>query len=94
MDNLALACGGCNSAKGSRIEGNDELTQLVTSFYHPRQHHWQQHFVWSEDYTNLVARTSIGRVTVAMLRLNRENVVNLRRLLNKHEEHPPPPIND
>ncbi|MCP4418961.1 MAG: HNH endonuclease [Chloroflexi bacterium] len=94
LDNLALACGGCNSTKGNRIEGYDELAQSVTPLYHPRHHHWQEHFVWSENYTHLVARTSIGRVTIEMLRLNRTNVINLRRLLSKHEEHPPPPIND
>jgi hypothetical protein len=88
-DNLALSCSGCNGHKYDRIEGDDPVGQSLAPLYHPRQHTWSEHFAWNEDYTRIIGLTPTGRATVATLHLNREGVVNLRRLLVLVGLHPP-----
>jgi len=89
LDNLALACQGCNNHKYFRTEGTDPVTGSVTPLFHPRRHYWHDHFAWSNDATQIVGLSPTGRVTVAVLRLNREGLVNLRRILVAAGEHPP-----
>ncbi len=87
--NLALACQGCNNLKFVSIEAVDPVTGVRVPLFHPRQQRWSQHFLWSQDTTVVVGRTPIGRATVERLRLNREGVVNLRRVLATIGQHPP-----
>ena len=87
--NLALACQGCNNLKFVSIEAVDPVTGVMVPLFHPRQQRWSQHFLWSQDTTVVVGRTPIGRATVERLRLNREGVVNLRRVLATIGQHPP-----
>ena len=89
LDNLALACQGCNGRKYISIAAIDPITGEVVSLYHPRQHHWSDHFAWNDDFTLLLGLTAIGRATVEKLQLNREGVVNLRRVLHSVDQHPP-----
>jgi len=49
---------------------------------------WHEHFAWSDDYTEVLPLTAIGRVTVLVLHLNRTGLVNLRRMLHAMGEHP------
>lgn len=58
--------------------------------YHPRRDSWRDHFTWSNDFTLIVGLSATGRATVMALRLNRESLVNLRRLLGSTGKHPPP----
>ncbi len=87
--NLALSCQGCNNLKFVSIEAVDPVTGVRVPLFHPRQQRWSQHFLWSQDTTGVVGRTPIGRATVERLRLNREGVVNLRRVLATIGQHPP-----
>lgn len=87
--NLALSCQGCNNLKFVSIEAVDPVTGVMVPLFHPRQQRWSQHFLWSQDTTGVVGRTPIGRATVERLRLNREGVVNLRRVLATIGQHPP-----
>ena len=89
MDNLALACQGCNNHKHARIQGYDPVTGDIVPLYHPRQQQWRDHFAWNEDFTLIVGLTPAGRATVEALRLNREGPINLRRILYAKGEHPP-----
>ena len=89
LDNLALACQGCNSHKYTTTESLDPASGLRTPLFHPRRDAWSQHFTWSDDYSLIIGVTPIGRATVAKLELNREGVVNLRRVLGSSGEHPP-----
>jgi hypothetical protein len=89
LDNLALACQGCNNHKYNKTEETDLISGEIVSLYHPRQQNWQEHFSWSNDYTLIIGLTPTGRVTVEILRLNREGLVNLRRILYTMGEHPP-----
>ena len=89
LDNLALSCQGCNGHKYNKTEGRDPVSRQFVPLYHPRQEQWRDHFVRSHDCTLIVGLTPTGRATVEELRLNREGLVNLRRVLYAMGEHPP-----
>ena len=89
MDNLALACGGCNSHKYTKVEALDAVDQIVVPLYNPREHNWQDHFAWSADCLQVIGQTSIGRATVETLNLNRLGLMNIRTLLLMVGLHPP-----
>jgi hypothetical protein len=90
LDNLALACQGCNNRKYTKTIGYDAVNQRSVALYHPRHHQWHEHFAWNEDFTLIIGLTPTGRATVETLQLNREGLVNLRRVLVALGEHPPP----
>lgn len=94
MDNLALACQGCNNHKYQKIEGRDPLSGEVVPLFHPRRQRWRDHFAWNGDRTLIVGLTAEGRATVEELRLNRPGLVNLRRILFDAGEHPPPDFDE
>ena len=87
--NLALSCQGCNNHKYNKIEGIDPINGQIVTLFHPRLQHWKDHFVWNDDYSLIIGITSAGRATVEILQLNREGLVNLRRVLYQMGEHPP-----
>ena len=58
--------------------------------FHPRRQRWREHFAWTPDGATVVGLSPTGRATVEMLRLNREGLVNLRRVLFAAGAHPPP----
>lgn len=89
LDNLALACQGCNNHKYTKVGGNDPVAGELVPLYHPRQQRWRDHFAWNEDFTLIVGLTPTGRATVETLQLNREGLVNLRQILYAMGEHPP-----
>jgi hypothetical protein len=89
LDNLALACQGCNNHKYNKTESVDPITGENVPLYHPRQQKWEAHFSWNEDFTLIIGLTKIGRATIDALQLNREGLVNLRRVLYRVNEHPP-----
>ena|SRR5947208_1662019 len=88
--NLALSCQGCNNHKYNRTRARDPVSGRVVPLFHPRRHRWQDHFAWSADFTQVLGLTPTGRATVEALQLNREALVNLRRVLTVVGEHPPP----
>lgn len=88
LDNLALACQGCNGAKYTKVEAWDDATQKMIPLFNPRVHNWQEHFRWSEDAETLESFSQIGFVTIETLKLNRQEVINLRRLLHQAGLHP------
>lgn len=88
-ENLALACQECNNHKYTKTEALDFTSGEVVPLYHPRRHHWSEHFIWSDDFTYIEGISAIGRATVAALHLNRAGVVNLRRILFEAGNHPP-----
>jgi len=77
--NLALSCFWCNSCKGSNIAGRDRKTRKLTPLFNPRRHSWSRHFRWQG--ASLLGRTAIGRVTIAILRINDPLRVELRQNL-------------
>jgi len=89
LDNLALACQGCNNHKYNKIEAGDPVSGEVIPLYHPRNERWEEHFAWNNDFTLIIGLTPTGRATAELLQLNREGLVNLRRVLFAMGEHPP-----
>jgi HNH endonuclease len=89
LDNLAIACQGCNNFKYSYIDSIDPITGKLAPLYHPRQDRWHDHFGWSDDAVKIIGLTMTGRATIERLQLNRTGVVNLRRLLVTVDQHPP-----
>ena len=89
LANLALACGDYNGHKYTKIEALDITTRAPTQLYNPRYQQWQEHFAWSDDYLAMIGLTPIGRATVEALKLNRQGVLNIRRLLRLAGQHPP-----
>lgn len=89
LDNLALACFGCNSHKYTKTQAVDPETGDEVPLFHPRRHTWIEHFVWSDDFTQIIGQTPIGKATVEALQLNRSELINLRRVLYSVGEHPP-----
>ncbi|MDQ2996912.1 MAG: HNH endonuclease [Chloroflexota bacterium] len=92
LENLALACQGCNNHKYDEVEALDPVSGERVPLYHPRHDGWNTHFTWSDDFTLIIGLTPTGRATIATLFLNRDGVVHLRWLLYTIGEHPPPII--
>ncbi|HEX4950711.1 MAG TPA: HNH endonuclease [Blastocatellia bacterium] len=88
-ENLAQSCQGCNGHKATRTSAIDPVTGHIVSLFHPRQQQWREHFAWSEDYLQITGLTATGRETVEALQLNRDGLVNMRRVLYAIGEHPP-----
>ena len=89
IENLARSCGICNNNKSDKIEHTDPLTKQIARLYHPRQDVWADHFQWRDDDLQIIGITPIGRATIELLKLNRVNAVNLRKLLKMADLHPP-----
>jgi len=89
VDNLCLSCVGCNGYKLAFQTAIDPLTGEEVPLFNPRSQDWESHFAWREEGTRLVGRTPIGRATVVRLRMNRERVVQARRLWVAAGWHPP-----
>jgi hypothetical protein len=88
LDNLALACQGCNNHKYTKIQAHDPVTKRLVALFHPRRQRWQDHFTWDARFAIVLGLTAVGRATVEALQLNRPELQNLRRLLYAAGEHP------
>ena len=89
IENLALACGGCNGYKYIKTEAIDPVSLNIVPLFHLRNNKWSDHFEWNPKYTHVIGITSIGRATVATLKLNRAELINLREITQLTGEHPP-----
>ncbi len=67
----------------------DTVTGESIALFHPHQQRWQDHFHWSSDTTILIGRTATGVVTIDTLRMNRPELLRLRRLWVRMGEFPP-----
>jgi 5-methylcytosine-specific restriction endonuclease McrA len=79
LENLAYCCLHCNAFKGPNIAGVDQETQEVVRLFHPRGDIWEEHFAW--EGSRLLGRTSIGRVTIAVLAINAPYRLEVRQAL-------------
>jgi hypothetical protein len=87
--NLWLACPLCNGHKGVQIHAIDPLSGDTVPLFNPREQVWSDHFVWSEDGTQIVGVSPCGRATVAALRLNNAHLLAARRRWVLAGWHPP-----
>ncbi len=88
LNNLALACHGCNLFKSNKTVFFDAATDKIVRLFNPRLDVWHEHFAWTSAFTEIVGLTAIGRTTVEALNLNRKGLLNQRRLLYKYGKHP------
>jgi 5-methylcytosine-specific restriction endonuclease McrA len=49
LDNLCLACVGCNGFKLAFQEAEDPETGRMMPLYNPRTQRWDDHFAWGSD---------------------------------------------
>jgi hypothetical protein len=89
LENLALACQGCNNFKYNKTHSVDSITKETVSLYNPRKDIWHEHFVWNEDFSEIIGISPCGRATITALKLNRQSVKNLRLSLYLIGKHPP-----
>jgi hypothetical protein len=88
VDNLALACGFCNSHKGPNLSGIDPLTGTIVLLFHPRMQVWSEHFAWNGAL--IAGTTSHGRATVSVLAMNDFRQIAMRaRFLDEGVLVPP-----
>jgi hypothetical protein len=78
-DNLSLSCVVCNKSKGSDIASLDPDTGSLERLFHPRRDDWREHFRLNDG--RIEPLTSIGRVTVRLLRFNLPDRIEERQLL-------------
>lgn len=78
-ENLALSCAECNRRKGPNLSGIDSVTSSRSDLFDPRRDHWNEHFYWRGAL--LVGLTAKGRVTLAVLDMNRLPRVLVREAL-------------
>jgi len=89
FDNICFACPSCNRYKASRTTAVDPATQETVSLFHPQRDTWPDHFGWNDNATEIVALTPRGRATINALRMNRPQMVRVRRMWVVMNEHPP-----
>jgi hypothetical protein len=88
-DNLCLACELCNQYKWTKTEGLDPQNGETVALFNPRQQKWHEHFMWSDDGTEIMGLTGCGRATVIAFRLNNGIALTVRRNWVKAGWHPP-----
>jgi hypothetical protein len=87
LENLALACPGCNLHKASRITAIDPVTGEEVRLFHPIRQLWSEHF-WFKGY-QIEGLTAVGRATVDALDLNRPRRQRIREVEEAFGLHPP-----
>lgn len=88
LSNLALACRNCNERKQDATTALDPATGQNVALFHPREDLWENHFVWSDDFSLMLGLTPTGRATIARLQTNHRGVVRQRQVLHRLGLHP------
>lgn len=88
-ENLALACFHCNRRKSNKTFVFDEQNAKEIPLFNPRADFWKDHFEWSDDGIMIIAKTETGRITIDLLELNRERILQIRRADVAVNRHPP-----
>ena len=78
LENLALACPGCNLHKADKTTASDPLTREQVALFHPLQQRWSEHFRFNGH--EMEGLTGIGRATVALLDLNHSRRQRIRQV--------------
>ncbi|MCC5642523.1 HNH endonuclease [Nostoc sp. CHAB 5824] len=89
FENLCLACPSCNRYKATCQTAIDLNTQDEIKLFNPQQQLWTYHFSWNDDATEIVGITSVGRATILALKMNRPQLIRVRKMWVKMSEHSP-----
>ena len=87
LENLALACPGCNLHKSSRTTAIDPATGEEVPLFHPIRQLWSQHFNF-KGY-QIEGLTAVGRATVEALNLNHSRRQRIREVEEAFGLYPP-----
>ena len=87
LENLALACPGCNLDKASRITAIDPVTGEDVRLFHPIRQLWSQHFRLKGYH--IEGLTAVGRATVEALNLNHSRRQRIREVEEAFGMYPP-----
>lgn len=87
LENLALACPGCNLRKADRTTAVDPLTGEQVLLFHPIRQRWSEHFRF-KGY-EMEGYTAVGRAAVAMLDLNQIRRQRIRQVEEAFGLYPP-----
>lgn len=87
--NLCLACPTCNRYKADRTGAIDPDTQVDVPLFSPHLDAWADHFAWNDDAIEITGLTPTGRATIAALRMNRPQLIRVRRMWVAMGDHPP-----
>jgi len=79
LENLALACGFCNTNKGSDLGTFLDTPKRLIPFFNPREDNWYDHFEF--EGAAIVARTEIGAATIKIFELNALDRLMERQIL-------------
>ena len=90
-ENLCYACDRCNASKQAFQTGNDPQTGDEVPLFNPRIAQWSEHFRFSDNASEIIGQTSIGRATVERLDLNHKKRVTMRLLWVQLNLFPPQP---
>ena len=89
FDNLCFSCPTCNRFKSDHNSAEDPVTHKSVPLFHPQRDQWNDHFSWTEDYSEIVGVSPCGRATVSALKTNRIPMIRVRRMWVVLGEHPP-----
>ena len=87
--NICFACPTCNRYKADRSTATDPHTQQDVALFHPHRDDWKDHFAWNDETTEITALTATARATIAALRMNRPQLIRVRRMWVAMGNHPP-----
>jgi len=88
IDNLCLCCPNCNRHKSARTRAVDPTTGAETPLFHPVRDRWSEHFAWSDDGARILGLTPTGRATIEALKMNRSQMLELRKYWLANGNHP------
>ena len=89
FDNICFCCPTCNRYKADRTSATDPDSLDEVALFHPHRNAWHEHFAWNDDATALKGLTATGRATITALKMNRRQIVRVRRMWTTLGEHPP-----
>lgn len=89
LENLALACFHCNRRKSNKISVRDDQSDKEIPLFNPRTDFWKDHFAWANDKITIIAKTETGQITIDLLELNRERILQIRLADVAVKRHPP-----
>jgi hypothetical protein len=87
LENLVLACPGCNLHKASRIMAIDPANGTCVRLFHPILQLWPEHFRCNG--WQIEGLTDVGRATVEALNLNHPRRQRIREVEEAFGLHPP-----
>jgi len=87
LENLVLACPGCNLHKAGKITATDPATGEDVRLFHPLRQRWPEHFRF-KGY-QIEGLTAVGRATVAALSLNHSRRHRIREVEGVFGLYPP-----